>query len=118
MPQELPKIACSLLKESGEASLQELMQAAEEVSRKALGSGWYSREGCPSTMPAGVNLQAAYPELRRIQLDTPEGLIAGLGYALTRPDTCFSSTRPVRLKNALVWPGCTNGALCFRQVQG
>ena len=38
MPQELPKIACSLLKESGEASLQELMQAAEEVSGKTLGS--------------------------------------------------------------------------------
>ena len=89
MPQELPKIACSLLKESGEASLQELMQAAEEVSGKALGSGWYSREDCPSTMPAGVNLQAAYPELRRIQLDTPEGLIAGLGYALTRPGHMF-----------------------------
>ena len=31
MPQELPKkVACSLLKESGEASLQELVQAAED----------------------------------------------------------------------------------------
>ena len=76
MPQELPKVACSLLKESGEASLQELVQAAEEVSGKALGLGWYSRECCPSTMPAGANLQAAYPELRNIQLDTPQGLIA------------------------------------------
>ena len=89
MPQELPKIACSLLKESGEASLQELMQAAEEVSGKTLGSGWYSREDCPCTLPAGANLQAAYPELRHIRLDTPEGLIAGLGYALTRPGHMF-----------------------------
>ena len=89
MPQELPKVACSLLKESGEASLQELVQAAEEVSGKALGSGRYSREYRPSTMPAGANLQAAYPELRNIQLDTPEGLIAGLGYALTRPGHMF-----------------------------
>ena len=79
MPQELPKIACSLLKESGEALVQELMQAAEEVSGKALGSGWYSREDCPCTLPAEANPQAAYPELRRIRLDTPEGLIAGLG---------------------------------------
>ena len=39
MPQELPKIACSLLQESGEISLQELAQ------------GWYSREYCPSTLP-------------------------------------------------------------------
>ena len=48
-----------------------------------------SREDCPCTMPAGANLQAAYPELRHIQLDTPEGLIAGLGYALTRPGHTF-----------------------------
>ena len=82
-------VACSLLKESGEIPLLELMQAAKEVSSKALGSRWYSREDCPSTMPAGANLQAAYPELRHIQLDTPEGLIAGLGYALTRPGHTF-----------------------------
>ena len=89
MPQELPKIACSLLKESGEISLQELAQAAEEVSGKALGAGWYSREYCPSTLPAGASLQAAYPELRNAQLDTPEGLIASLRYALTRPGHMF-----------------------------
>ena len=29
-------------------------------------------------MPAGANLQVAYPELRKVKLDTPEGLIAGL----------------------------------------
>ena len=89
MPQELPAVACSLLKESGEIPLLELMQAAKEVSSKALESRWYSREDCPSTMPAGANLQAAYPELRHIQLDTPEGLIAGLGYALTRTGHTF-----------------------------
>ena len=44
---------------------------------------------CPCTLLAGANLQAAYPELRRIRLDTPEGLIAGLGYALTRPGHMF-----------------------------
>ena len=76
MPQALPTVACSLLKESGEISLQELAQAAEEVSGKALGARWYSREYCPSTLPAGASLQAAYPALRNIQLDTPEGLIA------------------------------------------
>ena len=89
MPQELPAVACSLLKESGEIPLLELAQAAKEVSSKALGSRWSSREDCPCTMPAGANLQAAYPELRHIQLDTPEGLIAGLGYALTRPGHTF-----------------------------
>ena len=86
---ELPVVSCSLLKESAEVSLRELTQAAKEVSSKALGSRWSSREVCPSTLPAGANLQAACPELRRVQLDTPEGLIAGLGYALTRPGHTF-----------------------------
>ena len=31
----------------------------------------------------------AFPELRNIQLDTPEGLIAGLEYVLTRPGHMF-----------------------------
>ena len=60
MPQELPVVACRLLKESAEVPLLELTQAAKEVSSKALGSRWSSREDCPSTMPAGTNLQAAY----------------------------------------------------------
>ena len=61
MPQELPVVACRLLKESAEVPLHELTQAAKEVSSKALGSRWSSREDCPSTLPAGANLQAAYP---------------------------------------------------------
>ena len=36
-------------------------------------------------MPAGASLQAAY----QVKLDTPEGLIAGRGYALTRPGHTF-----------------------------
>ena len=63
MPQEL-KVACSLLRESCEISLLEPMQAVEEVSGKAPGSGWNSREHCPCTLPAGAHLQAAYPKLR------------------------------------------------------
>ena len=89
MPHGLPAVACSLLKESAEVPLLELTQAAQEVSSIALGSRWYSREDCPSPMPARASLQAAYQELRKIKLDTPEGLIAGLGYALTRPGHAF-----------------------------
>ena len=89
MPHELPVVVCSLLKESAEIPMQELTQAAQEASNKALGSRWYSREDCPSPIPAGASLQAANQELRRIKFDTPEGLIAGLGYALTRPGHAF-----------------------------
>ena len=89
MPHELPAVVCSLLKESAEIPTQELTQAAQEANNKALGSRWYSREDCPSPIPAGASLQAANQELRRINFDTPEGLIAGLGYALTRPGHAF-----------------------------
>ena len=44
---------------------------------------------CPSPTPAGASLQTANQELSRINFDTPEGLIAGLGYALTRPGHAF-----------------------------
>ena len=52
-------------------------------------------------MPAGTNLQAAYPELRQVQLDTPEGLIAGLGYALTRPRFQFHQANTAEERSGL-----------------
>ena len=36
-----------------------------------------------------MQVQATYQELRKIKFDTPEGLIAGLGCALTRPGHTF-----------------------------
>ena len=86
MPQELPVVACRLLKESAEVPLHELTQAAKEVSSKALGSRWSSREH----HARWNQFTGAYPELRQVQLDTCEGLIAGLGYALTRLFFCTS----------------------------
>ena len=94
---------------SSDISLQELAQAAEEVSGKAFGAGWYSREYCPSTQPAGASLQAAYPELRNIQLDTPEGLIASLGHALTRPSHMFQFHQ-ANTAEERSWQECTSGA--------
>ena len=47
----------AIVRFTGEILLLELMQAAKEVSSKALGSRWRSREDCPGTMPAGANLQ-------------------------------------------------------------
>ena len=88
MPHELPAVACSLLKESAEVALQELTQAAQEVSSKALGSRWYSVRTVAPYQPEPA-------QRRRIQssaksnLTTPEGLIAGLGCALTRPGHTF-----------------------------
>ena len=89
MPQDLPEVACRLLKENADIPLDDLLHAAQAVSSKTLGARWTSREACPSSLAAGKYLQAAYPELQQVQLDTPEGLIAGLGYALTCPGHMF-----------------------------
>ena len=82
-------VVCRLLEESAEMPMKELTQAAQEAGNKALGSRWNTREDCPSPTPAGASLQAANQELSRINFDTPEGLIAGLGYALTQPGHAF-----------------------------
>ena len=86
------------------------MQAAEEVSGKAPRSGWTSHEYCPCTLPAGAHLQAAYPELRNIQLDTPEGLIAGLGFVLTCPGHMFQFHQAVTAEERSGLEECTSGA--------
>ena len=82
-------VACRLLKENADIPIDDLLKAAHAVSNKTLGARWTSREACPSSLAAGKYLQAAYPELQQVQLDTPEGLIVGLGYALTCPGHTF-----------------------------
>ena len=109
MPHELPVVVCSLLKESAEIPMQELTQAAQEASNKALGVRWSSREDCPSPNPAGASLQAANQELHRINFDTPEGLIAGLGYALTRLDMLSNFIKLAPQKTDQAWPVPTSG---------
>ena len=44
---------------------------------------------CPSSSPVGAALQAAHKDLGKVDFSTPEGLLAGLGYAITRPGHCY-----------------------------
>ena len=39
----------------------------------------------PSPTLVGASLQAANKDLLRVEFEVPEGLVAGLGYAITRP---------------------------------
>ena len=84
LPHELPAVICSLLHGCTEVPLDNLADAACAASHGRLGSKWKTVEECPSSTPVGVCLQTAHKELGRVDFTTPEGLIAGLGYAITR----------------------------------
>ena len=47
------------------------------------------RRALPSSSPVGAALQAAHKDLEKVDFRTPEGLLAGLGYAITRPGHCY-----------------------------
>ena len=48
-----------------------------------------TREEHLSCTPLGASLQGAHKDLCRVNIDVPEGLLAGLGYAITRPGHSF-----------------------------
>ena len=89
MPHDLPAVLCNLLHSSTEVPLDMLSEAAEEASRGCLGGQWHTEKHCPSSSPVGAALQAAHKDLGKVDFSTPEGLLAGLGYAITRPGHCY-----------------------------
>ena len=89
MPHDLPAVLCNLLHSSTEVPLDKLTEAADEASRGCLGCQWHTEEHCPSSSPVGAALQAAHKDLGKVDFRTPEGLLAGLGYAITRPGHCY-----------------------------
>ena len=84
MPHDLPAVLCNPLHSSTEVPLDKLAEAADEASRGCLGCQWHTEEHCPSSSPVGAALQAAHKDLGKVDFRTPEGLLAGLGYAITR----------------------------------
>ena len=89
MPHDLPTVLCNLLHSSTEVPLDTLAEAADEASRGCLGGQWHTEEHCPSSSPVGVALQAAHKDLGKVDFRAPEGLLAGLGCAITRPGHCY-----------------------------
>ena len=92
---ELPAVLCSLLHGS-EVPLDKLTEAAEEASHGRLGRQWNTDEHCPCLTPIGAALQAAHKDLGKVDFSAPEGLVAGLGCAITRPGTVNSSIKPAK----------------------
>ena len=89
MPHELPAVICSLLHGCADIPLDKLAETAGEASHGRLGNQWKTVEDCPCSTPVGAALQAAHKDLWKVDFDTPEGLLAGLGYAITRPGHGF-----------------------------
>ena len=62
-------------------------QAADAASQKPLGSCWFRPEGVVAKSSFASTLQATYSDLSKVDLELPEGLLIGLGYAATNPDS-------------------------------
>ena len=77
MPHELPAVVCGFLQGCSEISLEALAQAARTAPVRC------------QVENKGASFQAAHKDLLRVDFEVPEGLIAGLGYVITRPGHGF-----------------------------
>ena len=57
------------------------------MGHRPLGSSWFRPEKVKATSSFACQLQSTYKDLSRVDLDLPEGLLVGLGYAATSPDS-------------------------------
>ena len=87
MPHEVPGVFSKLLHQCQGFGQEDIEQATEAVSRMPLGRTWFRPEGVAATSPFGIALQKTYRSLSRVDLSLPEGLLIGLGYAATNPDS-------------------------------
>ena len=87
MPHEIPGVCHMLLRHSRGFGLGDLEETAKVVGHRPLGSSWFRPEKVKATSPFACQLQSTYKDLSRVDLDLPEGLLVGLGYAATSPDS-------------------------------
>ena len=89
MPHEVPGVFKTLLHHCQGFRQDDLEQAADTVSQQPLGCTWFRPEGVTATSSFASALQATYSDLSKVDLELPEGLLIGLGYAATNPDSPF-----------------------------
>ena len=87
MPHEIPGVCHMLLRHGRGFGLGDLEETAKLVGHRPLGSSWFRPEKVQATSPFACQLQSTYKDLSRVDLDLPEGLLVGLGYAATSPDS-------------------------------
>ena len=87
MPHEFPGVFHSLLHHGRVFGHTHLAEAADSVSHKPLGGCWFRPDKVQATSPFAHMLQSTYSDLSMVDLELPEGLLVGLGYAATSPDS-------------------------------
>ena len=87
MPHEIPGVFHMLLRQCRGFGLSDLEEMANAVGHRPLGSNWFRPEKVKATSSFACQLQSTYKDLSRVDLDLPEGLLVGLGYAATSPDS-------------------------------
>ena len=89
MPHEIPGVFHMLLRHGRGFGLSDLEETAKVAGHRPLGGSWFRPEKIQATSSFACQLQSTYKDLSRVDLDLPEGLLVGLGYAATSPDSPF-----------------------------
>ena len=87
MPHEFPGVFHALLHHSRGFGHTDLEEAAAAVSHRPLGGCWFRPGKVKAVSPFASMLQSTYSDLSSVDLELPEGLLIGLGYAATSPDS-------------------------------
>ena len=87
MPHEVPGVFHMLLRHGRGFGHIDLEGAATAVGHRPLGGNWFRPDKVKATSSFACQLQSTYKDLSSVDLDFPEGLLVGLGYAATSPDS-------------------------------
>ena len=108
MPHEIPGVFHMLLRHGRGFGLSDLEETAKVVGHRPLGSSWFRPEKVQATSSFACQLQSTYKDLSRVDLDLPEGLLVGLGYAATSPDSPldFRQAQTAAERSGVASPHC------------
>ena len=81
MPHEVPGVFHMLLRHGRGFGHIDLEEAATAAGHRPLGSNWFRPDKVKATSSFACQLQSTYKDLSSVDLDLPEGLLVGLGYA-------------------------------------
>ena len=76
-----------LLRHGRGFGLSDLEETAKVAGHRPLGSSWFRPEKVQATSSFACQSQSTYKDLSRVDLDLPEGLLVGLEFAATSPDS-------------------------------
>ena len=108
MPHEIPGVFHTLLRHGRGLGLSDLEETAKVAGHRPLGSSWFRPEKVQATSSFACQLQSTYKDLSRVDLDLPEGLLVGLGYAATSPDSPldFRQAQTAAERSGVASPHC------------